>query len=176
MTYAAVDLRQMPLIDLAGQDGLQGAIALFGSQVNRIAPFQSTSVQWQGASGSLLRLCENNCRLRWQGGHEPAIMAALQSATAGSWVRSLPWLTAIAYPAAHLADLVPLITPTPPHQLIGLPLNCAAVGRFEGRSLLVWHHGLAGQAVVELHMATAHQEAIASGLTMQPDGLARHKG
>lgn len=168
MTYAAVDLRQMPLIDLAGQGGLQGAIALFGSQVNRIAPFQSTPVQWQGASGSLLRLCENNFRLRWQG-DESAMIAALQSATAGTWVRSLPWLTAIAYPAAYLTDLVPLITSTPPHQLVGLPLNCAAVGRFEGRSLLVWHHELDGQAVVELHMATAHQEAIASGLMMQPD-------
>ncbi|TVQ20574.1 MAG: hypothetical protein EA367_08335 [Leptolyngbya sp. DLM2.Bin15] len=154
-----VDLHPTSLIDLAGQDGLQGAIALFGAQVNRIAPFQSTSVQWQGVSGSLLRLCENNFRLRWQG-DETAMIGALQSAAGSIWVRSLPWLTAIAYPAAILDDLVIPITPTPPHQLTGLPLHCAAVGRLEGRSLLVWHYGLDGQPVVELQMAAVDQGII----------------
>jgi hypothetical protein len=153
------------LVDFAGVDGLQFAIALFGPAANRIAPFQSMSVELAGQSGVLLRLCENNFRLRWMG-ESNTLLTTLneQQGDRQLWIRALPWLGAIAYPPDAITAVLDAVTPTPPHQVSGLSIHRAAVGRVDGRSVLVWLHDRFESPMLELHAAIAHLPDITASL------------
>ena len=153
------------LVDFAGVDGLQFAIALFGPAANRIAPFQSMSVELAGQSGVLLRLCENNFRLRWLGDSDTLLTTLNeQRGDRQLWIRALPWLGAIAYPSEAISAVLSRVTPTPPHQIADLSIHRAAVGRVDGRSVLVWMHDRFESPMLELHAAIAQLPDIAASL------------
>lgn len=164
------------LIDFAGVDGLQLAISLFGSSVQHISPFQSLEVSWQlnfeesdrsdaNGSGVLLRLCENNFRLRHFSNTANLIKSFEPNLLPKQvWMRSLPWLGSVTYSLSIsptiLDNLQKKFVPTPPHQLFNIPFHQAAVGRIDGQAVLVWVYTMGDRAVVELQAANSHLEAI----------------
>jgi hypothetical protein len=140
------------LIDFAGYDGLLAARALFGDQIDRIAPFQSLDCQAvETVHCSVLRLCENNFRVRLSKSDLATFTAAFQQQQR-VWLKQFDWLSSLILPD-DLASLSKLITPKPPHRVVGLQLNCAAPGRINGISVLVWRHTIQGTPAIELHLA-----------------------
>ncbi|NJO80601.1 MAG: hypothetical protein HC827_20235 [Cyanobacteria bacterium RM1_2_2] len=148
--------------DFAGIDGLQVAQNLFGDAIGRLAPFQSAEISLTQGHCSVLRLCEGNFRVGWQG--EPEIFQQ-QMAQAHSgrrvWVKQLPWLSVLFLAeSAGLLCLPQIAIPKPPYRLQAMPLNCAIPARIDGMSVLVWHHPINAQPVFELHMAVQHLQPI----------------
>lgn len=172
-----IDLQDSQLWDFAGVDGLQFAKHLLGESVDRIAPFQSLETSLDSYSCSLLRLCENNFRLRFSGNDARARESArekgaeleqkMRSLQVGLqvWVKPLIWMAGLALPEAIAASrLLQLVTPKPPHRLEGLQPNCAVPGRLDERAVLVWRHSISGQPVFELHAATKDIQIIQAQL------------
>lgn len=160
-------MNSFTLCDIAGVDGLQVMKALVGQEVDRIAPFQSLEAEIEGISCSVLRLCEGNFRLSWQGKNR-RLLSYLESTAAGQrvWVQQFPWLSAILLPERISLDhLIELAVAKPPFRLSALALHCAAPARIVGRSILVWRHPIQGREQIELHLAAQQQQAIESLLT-----------
>jgi hypothetical protein len=161
----------MLLYDLAGFDGLPLAKALFGDRIDRIAPFQSLEVNLKAESDltcSVLRLCQNNFRIRI--GSQAASVLETQFAQMQRqqrvWLKPFPWLGVLSLTDEDtIAQLSRLVTPKAPHRIVGLQLNCAAVGRISGISVLVWRHTVQDQSLVELHLATQNLETIKAFLS-----------
>jgi hypothetical protein len=150
-----LDLSDYRLWDLAGIDGLQVAITLFGSAADTIAPWRSLQLDWQGRSLSLLRLCENNFRIGLEGNPQP-LVAALRTAAVDAqvWWRPCDRMVSSAILAASSVDLLPQIAiPKPPHRLLGLPDDCALPCRIAGNAVVVWRHSLQGQSAFEIQTA-----------------------
>lgn len=169
IALASIDLSTRCLVDFAGVDGFQVARSLVGDPVCRIAPFHSLSFMLEGRDAALLRLCENNFRLRCDGDTETVL--ALVRSHAGNaqvWVKSLSWMGAIAFPDNLLPELESQFVPKPPHRLQGLPLHRAAVGRINGQSVLVWRHPIGAIPAVELQMAANQIGAIAPLFSAKP--------
>ncbi|MBF2048804.1 MAG: hypothetical protein IGS54_15825 [Elainella sp. C42_A2020_010] len=149
------------LVDLAGFDGLPVARALFGSAIDRIAPFQSLeSLVGETIPVSVLRLCENNFRVRLAESDLAAFTAAFQlHQQQRVWLKQFDWLGSLLLPdQMHL--LAPLITPKPPHRIAGLQPNCAAPGRINNISVLVWRHAIQAKPAVELHLASKDRSTV----------------
>jgi hypothetical protein len=141
------------LVDFAGYDGLLAARALFGDSIDRIAPFQSLDCQaLETVNCSVLRLCENNFRVRLSKSDLATFTAAFQQQQQRVWLKQFDWLGSLILPD-DLASLSKLITPKPPHRIAGLQLNCAAPGRINGISVLVWRHEVKETPTIELHLA-----------------------
>jgi len=150
-----------PLWDIAGVDGLEVMKALFGAQVDRIAPFQSLEAELDGWPCSILRLCEGNFRLSWQG--DPSIKAKLANAVVNRrvWMQQFDWIGSLVLPASvNPIQLADIAIAKPPFQLRSLALHCALPARIDGISVLVWRHLVHGQDQLELHTAVADVQRI----------------
>lgn len=148
--------------DFAGVDGLQVAKHLFGDAVDQLAPFQSAEIPFHSGHCSVLRLCEGNFRVSWQG-DSAQFQQQIEQAQQGQrvWVKQLPWLsTLFLSETAGLQHLAPIATPKPPYRLQAMPLHCAIPARIEGMSVLIWHHPVQAQPVFELQMALHHARSI----------------
>jgi hypothetical protein len=156
------------LVDFAGYDGLPVARALFGNQINRIAPFQSIDCLIDGTVAcSVLRLCENNFRVRLSQSDLAAFTTAFQQQHQRVWLKQFDWLGSLILPD-DMTRLTSLITPKPPHRIAGLQLNCAAPGRINGISVLVWRHAIRKIPIIELHLAQKDIAAVEAILPLQP--------
>jgi hypothetical protein len=135
--------------DIAGADGLVAARALFGEVVDHLAPFQSLETELEGEACSVLRLCDRNFRITYPGPLDQAI-APLNLQL---WVTQLPWMRAVTLPSNHLPALTAQATVRAPHRLYSLPLHRAVPTQVATISVLVWHHPIASQPALELHLA-----------------------
>lgn len=147
--------------DFAGIDGLQVAKNLLGNAIDRLAPFQSLEVPFMQGHCSVLRLCEGNFRVSWQG--DAPFQQQMAQAQSGQrvWVKQLPWLdTLFLAETTGARRLSQVAIPKPPYRLQSMPLNCAIPARIEGMSVLIWHHPVQAQPVFELQMALQHTQAI----------------
>jgi hypothetical protein len=151
--------------DFAGIDGLQVAKTLFGDAIDRLAPFQSIETALAPDPRhhcAVLRLCEGNFRVSWQG--EIALFQQqITQAQNGQqvWVKQLPWLSPVFLTESFgLLRLPQVAIPKPPYRLQALPLNCAIPARIDGMSVLIWHHSIQDQPVFELQMAVQHIQPI----------------
>lgn len=151
--------------DLAGVDGLQVAKSLFGDQVGYIATFQSIETSLEGCSCSVLRLCEGNFRISWQGNSTILEQAFQRVQGKRAWLKRFDWLGAIALSESVGLILPQIAVPIPPHRLKGMLLNCAAPARIEGTAVLVWRHLVLGQSAFELHTAVKDLETVKAKLT-----------
>ena len=152
--------------DLAGVDGLQVAKSLFGDQVGCIAAFQSVETSLEGCPCSVLRLCEGNFRITWQGNSTILEQAFQRVQGKRAWLKRFDWLGAIALSESVGLTLIPQIAvPIPPHRLKGMLLNCAAPARIEGTAVLIWRHLVLGQSAFELHTAVKDLETVKAKLT-----------
>lgn len=155
------------LWDIAGVDGLQVMKTVVGPSIDRIAPFQSMEVKIDQVPCSILRLCEGNFRIRFQGDASDLLLR-LNTAIEGQrvWLQQFPWLGSMLAPEAiALRDLSSIAIPKPPFHLSALALHCAAPARMDGISVLVWRHLLDGRDRLELQVARTQFEAIATRLT-----------
>ncbi|MGF1516653.1 MAG: hypothetical protein ACFCVB_02450 [Nodosilinea sp.] len=137
--------------DMAGADGLVAARALFGEAVDHLAPFQSLETELEGEACSVLRLCDRNFRLTYPGPLDQLI-APLNLQL---WVTQLPWMAAITLPVVSLPALAAQATARAPHRLSPLPLHRAVPAHVAKISVLMWHHSIAGQPTLELHLANS---------------------
>ena len=137
--------------DMAGADGLVAARALFGEVVDHLAPFQSLETELEGEACSVLRLCDRNFRITYPGPLDQLI-APLNLQL---WVTQLPWMAAIIFPSASLPALAAQATVRAPHRLPPLPLHRAVPTQVAQISVLMWHHPMAGQPALELHLANS---------------------
>lgn len=139
--------------DFAGVDGLALARALFGTEVSHLAAFQSLQTECGGAACSLLRLCENNFRVRADG--KPAQLAdTLCEAASGRQV----WVKPSALASLLLEEeewrlLRGAASVKPPHRLTELPVSRAVPARIAGCAVLVWHHPINGINTLEVQTA-----------------------
>lgn len=144
-----------PLWDIAGVDGLQVMKSLFGEQVDRIAPFQSLAAELDRTPCAILRLCEGNFRLRWQG--EAAVLKSRLDTAANAkrvWIKQFPWLGSLVLPETIAPALLAQVAiPKPPFRLSSLALHCAVPARIEGIAVLIWWHTWQGKNILELHAA-----------------------
>ncbi len=137
--------------DVAGADGLVAARALFGEAVDHLAPFQSMETALEGVPCAVLRLCDRNFRITYPGPLDRAIAPFnLQL-----WVTRLDWMTALALPSHRLAALTAQATVRAPHRLYPLPLHRAVPAQVAQISVVIWHHPIAGQPALELHLASS---------------------
>lgn len=168
MTNTHYSINCHPLWDIAGVDGLQVMQSLFGDRVDRIAPFQSLEAELDRTPCSILRLCEGNFRVRWQG--EAAILKSRLDTvitTKQVWVKQFSWLVSLVLPEAiDPALLAQVAIPKPPFRLQSLALHCALPARIEGIAVLVWWHPLQGKNVLELH-ASEQQLSQVKSLLME---------
>ena len=153
------------LWDFAGPDGLAFARVLFSEEVSQLAAYQSLETRWQGASCSLLRLCENNYRVGIHSAEE-APAEALRAAAAGRrvWVKPSR-LATLRLGEEALASLLPVTTVKPPHRLAGLGQNRAVPARIAGRAALVWRHPVGGVPTVEIQAALGDMGAISVAIS-----------
>ncbi|MGG6240423.1 hypothetical protein ACQ4N7_17500 [Nodosilinea sp. AN01ver1] len=135
--------------DMAGADGLVAARALFGEQVDHLAPFQSMETKLDGLPCAVLRLCDRNFRVTYSGPFDQQVAAL----NLNLWVKQLDWLGAIALPAENLPAIAALATVRAPHRLFPLPLHCAVPIQIGNIAVLVWHHPLGENSALELHLA-----------------------
>ncbi len=135
--------------DMAGADGLVAARALFGEAVDHLAPFQSMETELEGVPCAVLRLCDRNFRITYPGPLDRAI-APLNLQI---WVTQLTWMAAVALPSDRLPALATQATVRAPHRLHPLPLHRAVPAQVAQISVLMWHHPIAGQPMLELHLA-----------------------
>lgn len=150
------------LWDIAGVDGLQVAKSLFGDQLSYIATFQSIETTLEGCPCSVLRLCEGNFRIAWQG-NSTILEQAVQRAQGErrAWLKRFDWLDAIAISESLGLNRLPQIAVSkPPYRLQGMLVNRAAPARIEGVAILVWRHLVLGQPAFELHTAVKNLETI----------------
>jgi hypothetical protein len=148
--------------DFAGIDGLQVAKNLFGDAVGRLAPFQSAEIPFAQGRCSVLRLCEGNFRVGWQG-NPKIFQQQITQARSGQrvWVKQLPWLGVLFLAEAAGSLCLPQVAiPKPPYRLQTMPLNCAIPARIAGMSVLIWHHPVNAQPGFELQMAVQHLQPI----------------
>lgn len=134
--------------DMAGADGLVAARALFGEAVDHLAPFQSMETALEGEACSVLRLCDRNFRVTYPGPLDRAI-APLNLQI---WVTQLTWMAAVPLPIANLPALTTQATVRAPHRLHPLPLHRAVPAQVAQISVLMWHHPVASQPILELHL------------------------
>ncbi len=137
--------------DMAGADGLVAVRALFGEVVDHLAPFQSLETELEGEACAVLRLGDRNFRLTYPGPLDQAI-APLNLQL---WVTQLAWMAAITLPSASLPALAAQATVRAPHRLCPLPLHQAVPAQVAKISVLMWHHPIAGQPMLELHLANS---------------------
>lgn len=159
--------------DFAGIDGLQVAKNLFSDAIDRLAPFQSAEISFRSGHCSVLRLCEGNFRVSWQG-DSAQFQQQLAQAQQGQrvWVKQLPWLsTLFLTEAAGLHHLPQVATPKPPYRLQAMPLHCAIPARIEGMSVLIWYHLVQTQPVFELQMALHDAQSIHAIFSTAATGL-----
>jgi hypothetical protein len=159
--------------DFAGIDGLQVAQNLWGDVIGRLAPFQSTEIPSVQGHCSVLRLCEGNFRVSWQGdatGFQQQITQAQKGQRV--WVKQLPWLSALFLAEATGLNYLPQVaTPKPPYRLQSMPLHCAIPARIAGMSVLIWYHPVHAQPVFELQMALQHAPSIHSILVQSASSI-----
>lgn len=166
------------LYDFAGFDGLAVAKKLFGDAIDRIAAFQSadysilhehlstehlsTDHQSSSLPYAVLRLCENNFRVRVPVQQQALFQTAFSQAQRGQrvWLQQFDWLGRLSVPEAMLPALTDLIVPKAPHRIVGLGLNCAAPGRINATAVLVWRHQVMEAPAVELHLSTSAIESV----------------
>lgn len=154
------------LWDIAGIDGLQVAKSLFGDQVSHIAPFQSVETTLAGCPCSVLRLCEDNFRITWQGDSAILEQAFQLQGKRRAWLKRFDWLGAIALSEmVCLTHLPQIATAKPPYRLSGILVNCAAPARIEGVAVLVWRHPVLGQSAFELHTAVKDLETVKTAVS-----------
>lgn len=154
------------LWDIAGVDGLQVAKSLFGDEVGCIATFQSIETTLSGCPCSVVRLCEGNFRIAWQGNSTILEEAVQRVQGRRAWFKRFDWLGAIALSeSVGLTHLPQIAVAKPPHRLKGMLLNCAAPARIEGAAILVWRHFVLGQSAFELHTAVKDLETVKVRLT-----------
>lgn len=144
--------------DMAGADGLVAARALFGESVDYLAPFQSMETALAGEPCSVLRLGDRNFRITYPGPLD-ALVADLHL---NIWIKQLDWLDALVL-LNQFSTIAPSNTSLPlvaaeatvraPHRLRSLPLHRAVPAQLWGMAVLIWHHPLAGQPALELHVA-----------------------
>ncbi|MBF2000076.1 MAG: hypothetical protein IGS50_23305 [Synechococcales cyanobacterium C42_A2020_086] len=154
------------LYDLAGFDGLPVAQRLFGDGIQRLAPFQSAELPLSsGIPCTVLRLCENNFRVRLQEADGTALQQAFTQAQIGQrvWLQSFAWLSRLTLPDG-IERLAEIAVPKSPHRIAGLQMNCAAPGRIDGVAVLVWRHSAQGQPAVDLHLAASDRKIIQTKL------------
>ncbi len=169
MMPVLLNLNHYQLWDIAGVDGLQVAKSLFGDQVGCIAPFHSIETTIAGCPCSVLRLCEGNFRIVWQGDSNILEQAFQLQGERRAWLKRFDWLGAIALSdSVGLTHLIKIAVAKPPHRLEGMLVNCAAPARIEGAGVLVWRHFVLGQSAFELHTAVKDLETIKAKLI--PDG------
>lgn len=145
--------------DLAGIDGLQIVQQCFGPAVAQLAPFQSLETTLEGQDCSILRLCDRNFRLTYDGD----LTEHLKTLGARTWLKPLDWMGAIALPNDYFPQLLAHASVRLPHRLQGLPLHCAvpaqvgesACGMAPLTAVLIWRHPIAGQPAIEIHTAVA---------------------
>jgi hypothetical protein len=142
--------------DMAGADGLVAARALFGEAVDHLAPFQSLETELEGEACSVLRLCDRNFRITYPGPLDQVI-APLNLQL---WITQLAWMTALALPSASLPALTAQATARAPHRLYPLPLHRAVPAQVAQISVVIWHHPIAGQPALELHLANSQIKKI----------------
>ena len=93
-------LDRYQLWDIAGVDGLQVVKSLTKcDRVTTIAPFQSLETTINGDHCAILRLCEGNFRIGWQG-DRAVLESALEPLIKNQrvWVQRFNWLGAITIP------------------------------------------------------------------------------
>jgi hypothetical protein len=148
-------LERYQLWDVAGVDGLQFVKSLAKcDRISSIAPFQSIETSINGYPCSILRLCEGNFRLAWQG--DSSVLEQAQQEIQGyrAWLKRFEWLGAIAIPESMGIDYLPQIAVAkPPYRLTGLPCDRAVPARIDDISVLVWRHLVLDQPIFELHTA-----------------------
>jgi len=137
--------------DMAGADGLVAARALFGEAVDHLAPFQSLETVLEGEDCSVLRLGDRNFRITYPGPLDQAIAPLNRQL----WVTQLAWMAAITLPSGRLPALAAQATARAPHRLCSLPLHRAVPAQVAQTSVLMWHHPIAGQPMLELHLANS---------------------
>ncbi len=69
------------------------------------------------------------------------------------WVTQLAWMAAVALPSNRLPALTTQATLRAPHRLHPLPLHRAVPAQAAQISVLMWHHPIGGQPMLELHLA-----------------------
>ncbi|MGB3200449.1 MAG: hypothetical protein WBA99_06085 [Nodosilinea sp.] len=151
-----------PPWDMAGLDGLVAARSLFGEAVDYLAPYQSMETTLEGVLCAVLRLGDRNFRVTYPGPFNQ-LVADLQLQL---WVKQLAWMSALALlnPSSTASLPAPLAQATvrAPHRLQGLPLHCAVPAQVVPLPVLIWHHPIAGQPALELHVAQAQTEKLTS--------------
>lgn len=149
------------LWDWAGFDGLRVAHELIGDSVHRLARFQSCKTTVDGLEWSVLRLCDQNFRVRVpiEAEFEQAI-APLRSRFK-IWAKPCTQMGVVNLPDALGVAVLPQLAVTKPiYRLETLAPNCAIPARLNGKALLVWRHTLNDIPIWELHTATADLDAI----------------
>lgn len=144
-------LRPARVWDLAGVDGLRVAQQLLGPAVTQLAPFQSLETTLDGQDCSVLRLCDRNFRLAYDGD----LAEQLNPLGARTWLKRLDWMGAIALPDDYFPQLLAHASVRLPHRLQDLPLHCAVLAQLGAISVLIWRHPIARQPAIEIHAAVA---------------------
>lgn len=146
------------LWDFAGVDGLQAAIALFSSDVSRIAPFQSLSTAFNQQPCSVLRLCENNFRVALS--QEMSFDQVVAELGLKVWVKRFPAAILVMPSNFGLKRLVEIATTKPIYALKPFPIDRAVPARINGLAILAWHHFWQGQPRLEIQTAEANVDTI----------------
>lgn len=162
-------LDRYQLWDIAGVDGLQVVKSLTKcDRVTTIAPFQSLETTINGDHCAILRLCEGNFRIGWQGDRailESALEPLIKSQRV--WVQRFNWLGAITIPESVGIDYLPQIAVAkPPHRLALLKCDRAVPARIDDISVLIWRHLVLNQPAFELHTALTNLELIKAKLNL----------
>ncbi|MGB6013838.1 MAG: hypothetical protein WBG32_03840, partial [Nodosilinea sp.] len=158
-----------PPWDMAGMDGLVAARALFGEAVDHLAPYQSMETTLAGLPCAVLRLGDRNFRVTYPGPFDQHV-ADLQLQL---WVKRLAWMSALVLPnqssTLALTALTAQATVRAPHRLQSLPLHRAVPAQIATLPVLIWHHAIAGQPALELHVAKIQVETLASLIQSSSD-------
>jgi hypothetical protein len=146
------------------------ARALFGEAIDHLAPYQSMETTLEGLPCAVLRLCDRNFRVTYPGPLDQHV-ADLQLQL---WVKRLAWMGTLALSnQASTVDLTALIAQAAvraPHRLHSLPLHCAVPAQIATLPVLIWHHPIAGQPALELHVAKTQIETLEHLIQSLNDG------